>query len=289
MLMNGDFWLGQAVALADRAQREPTKSPPTALVADLPARWEPAPPVWQFGSGKCDAASGRTTSFVPLAHWTGSAWQGSASLPDEHTGWVLLHVDGGHPGDSEHAAIRRWTAPADGTLTVAGTFAHASPNGDGVRARAVSSSMGVVGEWTVHNGETPTKAEQIHVKTGETVDFVTDCRENVTSDSFTWPLTVSLTLADGSLATYPSKEGFCGPLAAQTPLEIASLVKAWQLAYLRLPSRDELQSACEFVARQQSYLRTHPSYVAPGRSPESQALANLCHALLSTNEFLYVD
>jgi hypothetical protein len=290
MLMNGDFWLGRAMALADRAQREPTTDVPTPLMADLPRRWESPPPIWQFGYGKCDVASGRTTSFTPLGHWTGSSWQGGKDLPNEQTGWVLLNADGGHPGNNpDFAAIRRWTAPFDGVLNINGTLGHGSPNGDGVRARVVDSSLGIAGEWLAHNGQILTAVEKINVSVGDTIDFITDCREQVTSDSFTWHVALSLTKADGVATTFRSNEGFRGPLGQQAPLGIENIVRAWQLAYLRLPTRDELRAAYDFISRQRSYLRIHPEYIATGRSPEAQALTNLCHALLSSNEFLYVD
>ncbi len=290
MLMNGDFWLGRAAALADRAQREPTQSVPSELIADLPPRWEVAPPTWQFGYGKCDVGSGRTAAFTPLGHWTSSSWQGGGALPDATTGWVLLHADGGHPGNNpDFAAIRRWTAPTDGELMIDGTLAHSSPNGDGVRGRVVASSLGIAGEWIAQNGQAATKVEKLNVKTGDTVDFITDCRENVTSDSFTWQVTLSLKQPDGATATVRSNEGFHGPLPPQTALAIESIVRAWQLAYLRPPTRDELKLACNFVSLQRTYLRAHPQFTAAGRSPEAQALANLCHALASSNEFLYVD
>ena len=56
MLMNGEFWLGRATALADRAQREPAKDVPAALIADLPRRWEAGPAalavwLWQVRCG----------------------------------------------------------------------------------------------------------------------------------------------------------------------------------------------------------------------------------------------
>ena len=86
MLMNGEFWLGRAIALADRALREPTKDVPTPLVADLPRRWEAMPPLWQFGSGNCDGATGRTTSFTPLGHWTGSSCRRGHIA--RRTGWL---------------------------------------------------------------------------------------------------------------------------------------------------------------------------------------------------------
>jgi hypothetical protein len=211
-------------------------------------------------------------------------------LPNERTGWVLLHAEGGHPGNNpDFAAIRRWTAPSDGALTIDGTLSHGSPNGDGVRARVVASSLGIAGEWLVHNGQTPTAVEKINVSVGDTIDFITDCREHVASDSFAWHVALSLKKGDGVSTTFRSNEGFHGPLGQQATLKIENILRAWQLAYLRLPTRDELRAACEFISRQCSYLRIHPEYNATGRSPEAQALTNLCHALLSSNEFLYAD
>ncbi len=290
MLMNGEFWLSQAMSLADRAQRELAKAVPADLIASLPRRWDPSPPVWQFGYGSCDVASGRTTSFTPLGNWTGSSWQGGEKLPDERTGWVLLHKDGGHPGNNpDYAAIRRWTAPANGLLTIKGALNHDSPNGDGVRGRVVVSTLGIASQWTAHNAQTRTDVEKIVVREGDTLDFITDCRDHVTSDSFVWRVNLTLTQDDGTSSVFRSGEGFHGPTAQPAPVEVESIVRAWQLAYSRLPSRDELQSACEFVTRQRKYLRLHSQQISPGRSPETQALANLCHALLCSNEFLYVD
>jgi hypothetical protein len=290
MLMNGEFWLGQAAALADRAQREPRKGLAEDLIANLPRRWETSPPVWQFGYGSCDLGSGRTTSFTRLGQWTGSSWQGGEKLPDKQLGWVLLHADGGHPGETpDHAAIRRWTAPADGVVAIDGSLQHSSKYGDGVRCCVLTSSLGIAGEWVAHNGGTETAVEKIAVKEGDTVDFVTDCREHVTSDSFAWRVEVTHTQAEGGTTTFRSHEGFYGPSPQPAAVELESIVRACQLAYSRLPTRDELQMACDFVTTQRNFLRIHPQHMSAGRSPESQALANLCHALLSSNEFLYLD
>jgi mono/diheme cytochrome c family protein len=290
MLMNGEFWLGQAAALADRSLREPAQSLPLDQLAGLVQSWKSAAPTWQFGYGSYDANSGLTESFTPLAHWTGSSWQGGAMLPDEQTGWVLLHADGGHPGNNPgHAAIRRWTAPAAGVLSLRGTLSHGSENGDGVRGRLVSSSHGIVGEWLTRHGEAPTIVERITVQAGDTLDFVTDCLQEVSSDSFTWRAELTLAQDGGDAVTFRSHEGLHGPTAKATNVEIANVVRAWELAYSRIPTRDELQTTCAFLTNQVDYLRLHLQHTVAGRSPESQAFVNLCQALLSSNEFLYVD
>jgi hypothetical protein len=289
--MNSEFWLTRAAKLADRAVGEPAAiASISTLVADLPQRWNAAAPVWQFGYGSCDEPSSRTATFVPLAHWTKSSWQGGPALPDERVGWVSLHADGGHPGNNpDFAAIRRWTAPVDGILAVRGVLSHASENGDGVRGRIVASSQGIVGSWPARHGEAQTAADNLHVKQGDTIDFITDCVSEVSSDSFTWRVDLTLRTEDGGEVAFHSHEDFHGPAAAATGIELASVVRAWQLAYSRLPTRDELQSACVFLTRQSTYLRLHPQQAAPGRSPELQALVSLCQALLSSNEFIYVE
>ena len=42
-------------------------------------------------------------------------------MPDETLGYVSLTNNGGHPGhDAQHAAIRRWIAPQDMTVSIIG-------------------------------------------------------------------------------------------------------------------------------------------------------------------------
>ena len=53
---------------------------------------------------------------LPL--WSGYFWQGGKEYPDLKLGYLRLTATGGHPGkDAQHAAIRRWVAPRDGTVT----------------------------------------------------------------------------------------------------------------------------------------------------------------------------
>ena len=107
-----------------------------------------------------------------LPYFDGRAFQGGAKLPDPEIGWVMLNAAGGHPGKGpEHAAIRRWIAPRDGTITIEGTLTHPSSEGDGVRGRIVSSRLGVLGQWVVHNKKEPTNLERVSVRQGDAVDF----------------------------------------------------------------------------------------------------------------------
>jgi hypothetical protein len=123
----------------------------------------------------------------------------------------------------QHAAIRRWRSPRDGTITITGTLRHESDKGDGVRAQVVSSRAGKLGRWLVHNGKESINVEGIDIKRGDTIDFVTDCYMTVDSDSFIWSPVIKMTKADsnsttGSLPEWVAKADFSGPKEPLKPL-----------------------------------------------------------------------
>lgn len=67
------------------------------------------------------------------------------------------------------------------------------------------------------------------------------------------------------------------------------VVRAWELAYCRKPTSQELVLATRFIAGQIEIMNASPSAIAHGRTPLRQAMTNLCQSLLSSNEFLYVE
>jgi hypothetical protein len=172
---------------------------------------------WQYGWGHYDESTSRVL-FQPLPHFTGNAWQGGAELPDPQLGWVTLNAGGGHPGGPQHAAIRRWTAPRPGSLSIRGSLEHPSDQGDGVRGRVVSDRQGLIGQWTAQHGKTSTRVEPLDVQAGETIDLVTDCRENTSFDGFRWAVRMRLEPSgDGPPQTWDSAAEFAGP--APEPLD----------------------------------------------------------------------
>ncbi len=178
-------------------------------------------PAWQYGFGAVDEKSGRVKEFTPLAHYTGSAWQGGPKLPDPKTGWCLLTPSGGHAGDDGgHAVIRRWTAPRDGTIAISGTLTHKSPGGDGVRARIVSSAHGEIASWVACRIEAETRISGLGVKRGDTIDFVVDCRADVNSDAFSWAPTLKMKDPDEE---WSALSGFSGP-----PEKLPEPLKPWE-------------------------------------------------------------
>lgn len=150
---------------------------------------------WQYGFGGVDEPTQRVKQFTPLTFWTGTRWQAGPQLPDPKIGWVFFDANGGHPNSSmDQCAIRRWIVPADGSISIDGELEHQPEEGDGVRARIVSSSSGIHGEWVVDHSKSETTVKSISVSKGDTIDFVSDWRGHLTHDEHIWQVKIRLTL-----------------------------------------------------------------------------------------------
>lgn len=289
MLMNSLQVLKSARQLADRVRKDADTGIP--IPAEITQRLQIAQSPWSYGAGAFNAESSRVEKFTPLAHWTGSQWQGGANLPDPTVGYTLLHASGGHTGDHpDHATVRRFTAPVSGTISIRGTLHHPSENGDGVRGRIVSSREGMLASWTAKTISVDTAVVGTTIEAGDTIDFIVDCNENVTSDSFNWTALMELKDATGKvLRSWDTAAGFRGPTTSGLPQQI---VAAWRCAYGRDITPAELNRAATFAADQLAVLQTLPSDAKKTNPPaddELLMLTNLCQQLLGSNEFLYVD
>ena len=196
-LMNSPFVIEQSRALAGRLrgndrekirelyrvvfQREPTGEQLGAGITFLAAAQnegtddEPktAPSVWRYGYGEFDQATKRMKNFALLPHFNDEAWQGGPNWPDAKLGWAQLTANGGHAGnDLQHAVIRRWVSPIDGTVSVQGKIVHERAAGEGIKAKIVSSRHGLLKEWTLHNTAVDGGVSSIEVKKGDTLDFL---------------------------------------------------------------------------------------------------------------------
>jgi hypothetical protein len=210
--LNGEFAARRAKALARRFAAEPPERRVQRLYQALYQRAatrpevaaglrfvdaarsdSPAapPPVretqWRYGTGEFDETARRLKSFTALPHFTGTAWQGATAWPGGETGWAQLTAEGGHPGNTRaHACIRRWVAPRDATVTLAGTLQHEPEQGDGVRGFIVSSRHGELKAATVHKSKTDMAVTNVVVKAGDTLDFVVDIGGTLSHDQFVW-------------------------------------------------------------------------------------------------------
>ena len=82
------------------------------------------------------------------------------------------------------------------------------------------------------------------------------------------------------------------------PDTAAEVRRAWLLAFGAEPSDQELKDASDFLGKQTAYFQANPVIPPPlpagpkapsPTPPEMQALSTLCHALLTSNAFLYAD
>ncbi len=179
-------------------QRDPSAAQLAAahelLAADVPD--QPTASVtaadWSYGFGNYDEAAQRVTNFVPLPHFTGTAWQGGEAWPDAVLGWVQLTAKGGHPGnDRTHASVRRWTAPAAMMITIQSELKHEPAEGDGIRAFIVNSQTGGLQSAKAHQQTLPLNVASLHVMPGDTIDFVVDIGDTLNTDQYLWTCTIS--------------------------------------------------------------------------------------------------
>ena len=170
---------------------------------------------WRYGYGQFDESAQRLAAFTPLPHFTGSAWQGGPKLPDPALGWVILNAGGGHPGnDAAHAAVRRWTAPCDGKLTIDGTLEHSTTKATACGAVVVAAARarGASGRAEQPGGDDGRVGGGA---AGDTIDFVTDCRSGPSFDGFRWAVAVRLaSYRDGGRRQWNRQGRFRGPQPA---------------------------------------------------------------------------
>jgi mono/diheme cytochrome c family protein len=235
--LNHPFLAGQAKELAARCrdddpssavrrmyrlvyQRPPTESQLAAALAFLDSTPAGPPPAretlaWSYGFGAVDPGAGRVSGFRPLPHFDGSAWGGGPQWPDPALGWVRLTAKGGHAGnDLQHAAIRRWTAPKPGVVSIGSTAIHETDAGDGIRCWVVSSRRGVLASHALHNAQVAMNLDAIKVEADESIDFVVDLRESLNSDEFLWAPTIRMLGSDPE-PTWDAARDFAGPVSPQ--------------------------------------------------------------------------
>ncbi|WP_425616830.1 DUF1553 domain-containing protein [Anatilimnocola sp. NA78] len=197
-----------ALALID-AKEDPSELAVPATAAD-----------WQYGFAAYDEQSQRNKVFTKLPHFSGSAWQGGPAWPDAKLGWVQLTAEGGHAGnDVQHAAVRRWTAPRELTVSISSAIIHDTTAGDGVRARVISSRQGLLKEASVHNSQAELKLESLEVKAGDTLDFAVDIGGTLNSDQYVWKVKIATAMpaaeaTDKAPLVWNSRSDFTGPRTA---------------------------------------------------------------------------
>jgi hypothetical protein len=107
----------------------------------------------------------------------------------------------------------------------------------------------------------------------------------------------SLAMMNGEFTLAQSKF-FAERVAREAGADPAAQVKqAWLLAFGSTPTATELKGSVDFITKQTAHFKAEPVKAepvakgkeAPPAEPTMQALSTFCQALLTSNEFLYVD
>ncbi len=229
--MNHPFVAAQAQTLADACDEgdEPTKIQAlyrrifqrSARTAELNVASEflsqarpgdgDSASVWQYGYGPIELMGHADYELPPFPHWSGKAYQGSDIFPDPTLKFLQQNASGGHPGHKESlGTVRRWIAPAAGTVQVSGTVIHTREKSDGVIALVCSGDL--MKSWTVVRSEVETEIPSINVQAGDVIDFVVSPGKSPSADTYTWDLILTGTEGGLSGQTWDSKSEFHGPL-----------------------------------------------------------------------------
>jgi hypothetical protein len=115
---------------------------------------------------------------------------------------------------------------------------------------------------------------------------------NCTSRSSSTVSPQSLMLMNSEFVLTRAKQ-FAERVHQEAGEDVAAQIKfAWQLAFAATPHDDELAEAVSFVQEQTQHFAANPPPETKDKQnadPAGEALASFCHALLSSNRFLYID
>ena len=164
-------------------------------------------------------AGEQDAGYAPLQHreetWYESTfWQGGEQ-------WLRVGKDWHHPGD-RGPSVRRFLAPADGTVTITGRVYKAHRDGDGVRVAVLHNGQPVwQHELEGKDGEGIDPNLSLAVKKGDTLRFVVDKRRAIFCDTTHWDPVI--TYADGqkfqASAAFAAKKQGAGGWFYETPAD----------------------------------------------------------------------
>ena len=181
-------------------------------------------PIWQYGYGGLDYTTRKTTAFAHLPHFRKDTWFDAS----RKQGPLSLNATGGQPGLIPGiAAIRRWTAPVSGAVTIKGALIHKEELGDGVVGRIVHSEQGEIKRVIAHNTVRPTFLDVV-VNKGDTLDFMVDCRRIARADHFEWAPDISISFKAAGMKTLGIGEKWSAEKDFSGPKTTARAMASWE-------------------------------------------------------------
>ncbi len=181
----------------------------------------PEATTWSYGFGDYDAAAKAVHNFTALTQFADKKVRG-IKKDGVDVSAMELTPEGGKVAQAR-PAIRRWTAPRDGKVKIYAELTHTGANGDGVTGRLVHSRLGLLGEWTAQRNSVLTMRDDVEVRAGDTLDFLTDSRGNDQDDAFRWAPTITMPGVDmpalpGMAMRWDARTDFMDPAHMPAPL-----------------------------------------------------------------------
>lgn len=148
---------------------------------------------WSYGYGELDECLRNVKAFHKLPYSNSVNWQGGPQLPDGALGWVHISAKLIHAGnDLKHSAIRRWTAPRSGKVSVKSIVSHEHSEGDGARAVVISSRHGQLHNDVIYNSTKEMSHASLEVHAGDTIDFIVQLHGSLSYEDLAWAPTLTL-------------------------------------------------------------------------------------------------
>ncbi|KAF0177120.1 MAG: Uncharacterized protein FD161_2618 [Limisphaerales bacterium] len=186
---------------------------------------------WHYGYGEYDPDAKKLASFEPFPAFLRDSWviadkaalrkgpepkkegKGKVAMASTTAFNVTLNAVGGVPGDRKHSVVRRWIAPRDGVVSIAGKLEHDAMTGDGVEAFVALGAGGQLGAWQAAGKDVATNLKDIKVKRGDTIDFIVTSRGTSDSDAFRWAPTIHMSgVKRGEEYVWNAQQEFSGPV-----------------------------------------------------------------------------
>lgn len=153
----------------------------------------PTHQAWDIGYGTL--ADGRVTGFAPMPEVTGGAMYLRAknvsreALRDRKARpyEVGISATGGQfAHGTQRAIVQRWTAPADGEISVKSDFRGYNADGAALVARIHSTRQGRLAEWKGTDKTEAANIDRVQVKQGEVLEFSVTPTKPVTQANYRW-------------------------------------------------------------------------------------------------------